>query len=347
MLADVWFVILAAMLGVYVILDGFDLGAGVLHLFVAKTSAERNAVLRTIGPVWDGNEVWLLAAGGTLVLAFPVLYARAFSGFYLPLIIVLWLLAFRALGIELRHQVAHRVWRQFWDVAFGLSSLLLVVFFGAALGNVVRGVATDDTGRFFAPLWTNFLVDPEPGILDWYTILVAFAATAAITMHGAVWLGWRTVGEIQYRCRALIRVAWAVTLLLVAGVTVATFFVQPQMRHNLGSSIGWWLPPVLAIAGFTALPVMVRRARWKAAFFSSCAFLAGMLGSAAAAIFPYVLPARVAANGLTIADAATEPYGLQVAFWWWVPGLLLAIGYFTFNYRHLPTGISPEDPEEH
>jgi len=167
MLAEVWYVLLAGTLAVYVMLDGFDLGAGILHLLVAKTDAERNAVLRTLGPVWDGNEVWLLAAGGTMVLAFPVLYARAFSGFYLPLMVVLWLLVFRALGIELRHQIRHPLWEQFWDVAFSRASLLLVVVFGTALGNVVRGVATDEAGEFFAPLWTNFRVDPQPGIIDW------------------------------------------------------------------------------------------------------------------------------------------------------------------------------------
>jgi hypothetical protein len=228
MLAEVWYVLLAGMLAVYVILDGFDLGAGMLHLFVAKTNAERNVVLRSIGPVWDGNEVWLLAAGGTMILAFPMLYARAFSGFYLPLMIVLWFLVFRALGIELRHHVDHPLWRQFWDVAFSLSSLLLTIFFGAALGNVVRGVAMNDAGVFFAPLWTNFRVDPEPGILDWYTLIVALNATIAVAMHGAAWIGWRATGDVQRRCGALLWPLWTATLALTAVTTVATYFVQPS-----------------------------------------------------------------------------------------------------------------------
>ncbi|MFZ1865630.1 MAG: cytochrome d ubiquinol oxidase subunit II [Polyangiales bacterium] len=340
MLAEVWYVLLAGMLAVYVMLDGFDLGAGILHLVVAKTDAERNAVLRTLGPVWDGNEVWLLAAGGTMVLAFPVLYARAFSGFYLPLMVVLWLLVFRALGIELRHQIRHPLWEQFWDVAFSLASLLLVVFFGAALGNVVRGVAIDEAGEFFAPLWTDFHVDPKPGIIDWYTLLVGLTATAALTMHGAAWLVWRTRGEVQRRSRAALLRAWVVTLTLTAAVTVTTFLVQPQMARNLQTNLGWWLAPTLALGGLVGLHVLVRRGRWRGAFFSSCAFLAGMLVSAAAAIFPYVLPARGHTEGLTITAAATEPYALQVALYWWIPGVLLAIGYFIFNYRNL-RGIEP------
>ena len=335
MLAEVWYVLLAAMLAVYVMLDGFDLGAGILHLLVAKNDAERNAVLRTLGPVWDGNEVWLLAAGGTMVMAFPVLYARAFSGFYLPLMIVLWLLVFRALGIELRHQVHHPLWEQFWDVAFSLASLLLVVFFGAALGNVVRGVATNESGQFFAPLWTNFRVDPEPGIIDWYTVLVGITASAALTMHGAIWLGWRTTGEVQRRSRAILLRIWVPTLVLIAGVTAATFVVQPQMQRNLQANLGWWLAPALALGGLVGLGVFVRKDRWRASFFASCAFLAGMLGSAAAAIYPYVLPARDLSRSLTISAAATEPYALRVALYWWIPGLLLATAYFVFNYRSL------------
>jgi len=346
-LAEVWFALAASMIAVFVVLDGFDFGVGMLHLFVAKTDAERKLVFRTIGPVWDGNEVWLLAAGGTLVLAFPTLYAKAFSGFYLPLMVVLWLLVFRALGIELRHQIEHPLWHQFWDVAFSLSSLLLAVFFGAALGNVVRGVAPDEAGRFFAPLWTNLHVDPSPGVIDWYTLLVALDAAAALAMHGALWLAWRTTGDVERRSAAVLTPIWMATLVLTACVTAATFFVQPQMQTNLTSGFGGWLPPLVALVGLVTLGLFGRRRSWKAAFLSSCAFLTGMLGSAAVAIFPFVLPARDAAHSLTIAEAATDPYALRVAFYWWVPGVLLAIGYFAFNYGNLPPNLRAEDSDEH
>ena len=151
-----WFYLVAVMIAVYVILDGFDLGAGVLHLFVARTDSQRRIVLQSIGPVWDGNEVWLLAGGGALVLAFPRLYASAFSGFYLPLMMVLWLLILRAISIEFRSHLENPVWRPIWDVTFSVSSLLLAVFLGAALGNVVRGVPLGEDGYFFTPLWTSF-----------------------------------------------------------------------------------------------------------------------------------------------------------------------------------------------
>src|ERR671933_1199968 len=181
-----WFILVAFMLTMYVLLDGFDLGAGVIHLAAAKTDAERRAIIRAIGPVWDGNEVWLIAAGGTLFFASPVLYASSFSGFYLPLIIVLWLLMLRGLSIELRGHIADPLWASFWDAIFFIGSSLLAIFFGAALGNVVRGVPLDKDGYFFQPLWTDFSpFSRTPGILDWYTILIGLLALTTLVMHGA------------------------------------------------------------------------------------------------------------------------------------------------------------------
>src|ERR1035438_6979379 len=173
-----WYCLVAVMIAVYVVLDGFDMGAGIVHLFVARTEGERRAVLGAIGPVWDGNEVWLLAGGGTLYFAFPALYAASFSGFYLPLMNVLWLLILRGISIEFRNHVQSHLWMPFWDAVFCGSSVALAVFFGAALGNVVRGVPLDETGFFFLPLWVNFLVPDAgngaglTGVLDWYTIIV-------------------------------------------------------------------------------------------------------------------------------------------------------------------------------
>src|SRR5881275_1206301 len=151
----IWFWIVAVMIVAYVVLDGFDIGVGILHVFVPRTEQERQISLRSIGPVWDGNEVWLIAGGGALYFAFPLLYASAFSGFYLPLMIVLWLLILRAIGIEFRIHLASPVWRDFFDGLFAISSILLAIFFGAALGNVIRGVPLQKDGYFFEALWTD------------------------------------------------------------------------------------------------------------------------------------------------------------------------------------------------
>ncbi len=164
----IWYCLVAVMIAIYVVLDGFDMGAGIVQLFVARTDGERRAVLSSIGPVWDGNEVWLLAGGGTLYFAFPRLYASSFSGFYLPLMIVLWLLILRGISIEFRNHLQSLVWQPLWDVVFAAASGLLAIFFGAALGNVVRGVPLDRSGEFFLPLWTDFTGRQEhrnPGLV--------------------------------------------------------------------------------------------------------------------------------------------------------------------------------------
>ncbi|HTR65654.1 MAG TPA: cytochrome d ubiquinol oxidase subunit II, partial [Terriglobales bacterium] len=210
----IWFWIVAVMLVAYVVFDGFDLGVGILHLFLARTEEERQLTLRTIGPVWDGNEVWLLAGGGTLYFAFPLLYASAFSGFYLALMIVLWLLIMRGAAIELRMQIAMGVWKSFFDGVFFISSALLAIFYGAALANVIRGVPLQPDGYFFLPLWTNWKLGPQPGILDWYTVIGGLVALAALALHGALYLTVKTEGGLQTRARKAARLLWFVLLLL-------------------------------------------------------------------------------------------------------------------------------------
>ena len=182
-MATLWFCIVAVMLAAYVILDGFDIGTGAIHLFAAKSDDERRKLLRSIGPVWDGNEVWLLATGGALYFAFPQLYASSFSGFYLPLIMVLWMLMGRAIGLEFRSHIEGPVWKKLCDSVFAVSSILLAIFYGAALGNVVRGVPLAADHYFFLPLWTNWRVGPNPGILDWYTVLSGVVALVALSLH--------------------------------------------------------------------------------------------------------------------------------------------------------------------
>src|ERR1700716_4201117 len=235
-MGTIWFWLVAIMIAMYVLLDGFDLGAGAIHLFVAKTDEERRQVLASIGPVWDGNEVWLIAAGGTLYFAFPALYASAFSGFYQPLMIVLWLLILRGASIEFRSHIKSAVWDPLWDFLFCASSLLLAVFFGAALGNVVRGVPLDASGYFFEPLWTNLRLGEQTGILDWYTILVGVTALLVLIMHGALWVQMKTTGPVNQRSAKIASNVWWGVLVLTALVTAVTFKVQPQVKENFVTS---------------------------------------------------------------------------------------------------------------
>src|ERR1700724_1163857 len=228
----VWFCLVAIMITVYVLLDGFDLGAGAIHLLVAKTDEERVQVLASIGPVWDGNEVWLIAAGGTLYFAFPALYASGFSGFYLPLMMVLWLLILRGASVEFRNHLQSEGWEPLWDWLFCASSALLAVFFGAALGNVVRGVPLDASGYFFEPLWTDFRLGGQTGILDWYTILVGLLSLLALAMHGGLWVQMKPSGAVSSRAGKLAGRAWWGVMVLTTLVTPATFRVQPQVQEN-------------------------------------------------------------------------------------------------------------------
>ncbi len=248
-MGTIWFCLVAIMLTVYVLLDGFDLGAGAIHLLVAKTDEERVQVLASIGPVWEANEVWLIAAGGTLYFAFPALYASGFSGFYLPLMIVLWLLILRGISISFRNEVISKVWDPFWDFLFCASSLLLSVFFGAALANVVRGVPLDASGYFFEPLWTDFRLGEQTGILDWYTILISVLSLLALAMHGALWVQMKTKGPVNYRSAKIAVNTWWGILILTAAVTVITFKIQPQVKENFVTWPWGFIFPLLAVAG--------------------------------------------------------------------------------------------------
>ena len=332
-----WFYLVAVMIAIYVVLDGFDLGTGILHLFVARNDSERRTVLQSIGPVWDGNEVWLLAGGGALVLAFPKLYASAFSGFYLPLMMVLWFLILRAISIEFRSHVNSPVWRPFWDVVFSLSSLLLAVFLGAALGNVVRGVPLGEDGYFFTPLWTSFTISGgELGILDWYTITVGVTSLLALTYHGAMWLILKTEGEVRDRARRAAGKVWPVLLLFVAVVTVLTFRIQPHVPERMNANPLSYALPLLALAGIFASRSWTEKGKELWAFLGSALFLALMLVSVVFGLYPMVLPAAGdPAASLTIHNASGPPYSMWVAFFWWIPGMILVSIYTTFVYRQM------------
>jgi len=329
-----WFILVAFMLTMYVLLDGFDLGAGAIHLIAAKTDEERRLILRAIGPVWDGNEVWLIAAGGTLFFSFPVLYASSFSGFYLPLIIVLWLLMLRGVSVELRSRINNPVWTSFWDGLFFIGSTLLAIFYGAALGNVIRGVPLDNTGTFFEALWTDFNpYSSNPGILDWYTILTGLLALAALTAHGANYIAVKTEDMLNARSRRIARIAWIATIVLGLLATIATFSVQPAIIASFGLRPWEIIFPILALAGLAGMGYYNFRQRDLPALFSSGAFILGLLASAAISLYPMVLPAVTPANSLTINNASASQYGQTVGLIWWSIGIVLAAIYFILTYR--------------
>ena len=329
----IWFWIVAVMIAAYVVLDGFDIGVGILYPFLGLTEQDRRIMIRSIGPVWDGNEVWLLAGGGTLYFAFPLLYASAFSGFYLPLMIVLWLLIGRGIGIELRMQVDNPVWRSFFDGIFFLSSALLSIFLGAALANVIRGVPIGPDNYFFLPLWTNWHTGPHPGILDWYTVIGGLVAFIALATHGALYLATKAPGELETRARAFADKSWialcAITLLSLPSTT----YVRPTTLDNYRHHPVLFVIPIAVVLSLLAIKEFLRRKQDFKAFLSSCLFLTFMLVGAVVALYPIVLPSSLgSASDITIAKAMSGPYALHVGLIWWIFGMVLALGYFTVSY---------------
>ncbi len=323
------------MVATYAVLDGFDLGAGIIHLIVARSERERQILIRSIGPVWDANEVWLLAGGGALFAAFPSVYAASFSGFYLPLMIVLWLLILRGIAIEFRHHVESLVWHPFWDVVFAGASALLAIFFGAALGNVIRGVPLDREGVFFLPLWTNLMVSGNVGILDWYTVMFGLASFCALTVHGALWVAMKTEGEMAARCRVVADVVWWPTLALTTLVVLLSPWVRPHLATRyLGQPWGFVFP-LVTLAAIVGAKRFNRDTTAVAALLCSSLYIVGILVSATFGMYPYLLPSNTdPAMALTVSNSAASAYGLRVALTWFVPGILLTATYFVVVYRN-------------
>jgi cytochrome bd ubiquinol oxidase subunit II len=334
-MATLWFCLAAILITGYILLDGFDLGAGIVQLSVARTEREKSQVLHSIGPVWDGNEVWLLAVGGTLFFAFPVLYASAFSGFYLSLMLVLWLLILRGISIEFRSHVDGPLWRPLWSTVFGLASAALALVFGVALGNVVRGVPLDQSGYFFLPFWTNFSPSGQVGIIDWYTLLVGIASFLALAVHGSLWVVLKTEGSLQERTRWFGAKCWAGSVAITLLMSAASFSIQPNLIKQFRSHPWGLIFPALAVVGMIGMRVLSSRRQDLQAFLASGLHLVGMLTSVAFGVFPNVLPANTAPDlSLTIHNAATAEHGLIVGLWWFLPGMALAIGYSVLVYRH-------------
>jgi len=252
----------------------------------------------------------------------------------------LWLLILRGTSIEFRNHIKSAVWAPLWDFAFCGSSLLLAVFFGAALGNVVRGVPLDATGYFFEPLWTNFRLGEQTGILDWYTILVGVLALAALVMHGGLWVRLKTTGKTGERAMQLADWAWWVVAGLTALVTAVTFRVQPQVGENFRTWPWGMVFPLLAAGGLVAVRIFLAKRNERNMFLASVAYLTGMLTSVVFGMYPMVLPARNPAFSLTVGGAQAGAYGLKVGLIWWTIGMILAAGYFTHVYRSFAGKVS-------
>jgi len=340
-----WYIVLVIMLAVYVVLDGYDFGAGIIHLFFAKNEKDKKAITNAIGPFWDANEVWLIAVGGVLFFAFPTLYASSFSGFYLPLIMILWLLIFRAIGLELRGQIHNPIWEIVWDKAFGVASLLLALFFGVALGNVVRGVnlgmvengiSTQEAHYFFLPLW-NSTFSPQAeqlGILDWFTVLLGVVGVVALTIHGANWIIFKTNSGLNEKLKKIVFYLNFILLTLVIISLSIWHIIEPQPFRNFIESPLLWIFPLITFSGIFGLFKVKSFKKHGMGFLFSSLFLIGGLASTVASIYPKLLPSTNNVNpSLTIENVAAHDYGLSVGVYWFAIAAVLVILYMIIQYR--------------
>ena len=334
-MVELWFTLLSITLVLFAVLDGWNMGVGSLHLFIAKTQPERRAVMTALGPLWSWHEVWLIAAGGTLLLAFPGILAAAFSGFYLALWLVLWSLVLRGMAIEVAGHIDNPLWQSAWDVVFAVGSLLLAVLFGTALGNVLRGVPVDASGAFTMSLFTHFGVRGYVGILDWYTISVAVFTVCLLSAHGANYLQVTATRAIAESSARLARPLWLATAILFLVVSLETWIVRPEFFVSLVRRPLAWLAVSLVVGGGYLIAAGLKRGAARRALAGSSAVIAGVLGAAAASLFPIMLPSTLAPeHALTAYGGATATRGLTLALFWWPLAFVLAIGYALVVLRH-------------
>lgn len=314
----VWYVLFIGIIAAYVILDGFDLGVGMLHPLVPRSDEERRMSLNSIGPVWDGNEVWLVVGGGVLFAAFPEVYATLASGFYPVLMLVLAFLILRAVSIEFRSKRPSSVWRAFWDWVFGVASLMLALLLGVAFGNIVQGVPIDAQHSIrFSPL---DLVQP-------YALLVGVTAVAMLGQHGAIYLALKTEGELQRRARRAVGWLTGIFIVLVALTALATALYQPHI-------VSWYRqiwPLALPLAALLAIANNVRenrRGREQAAFLWSSAGIGLLLASVGFAQYPAVLTSSLnSAYSLTVANSMSSQQTLTVMLIMAAIGIPLVLTY--------------------
>jgi cytochrome d ubiquinol oxidase subunit II len=326
MLNIIWFCLIFALFAGYAVLDGFDLGVGALHLLAGRNDAERRVVLNSIGPVWDGNEVWLVVGGGALFAAFPEVYATVFSGFYLPLMILLLALVFRAVAIEFRSKRAQWWWRQLWDMAFCVASIGVSFLLGAALGNIIAGIPLDSGGNF-----AGSFVD----LLNPYAVLVGLATVALFMMHGAIYLVLRTEGDMREHIRHLANRCMIFFVLMYVLVTMTTLLWVPRMGAHMKSRPWLLAAPLLTLLAIANVPrQMTHKHHYGFAFISSCASIVGLIFLVAIGMYPVLVVSTTqqAHADLTLYNAASTKRTLKIMLLMALIGMPLVSSYTVAVY---------------
>jgi cytochrome d ubiquinol oxidase subunit II len=339
----VWFALLSFAIAAYAVTDGYDLGVGILSPRLAHNTRERAALRDAIITTWAANEVWLIALGGLLFLAFPPVYAAAFSGFYLAFMILLWCLIGRGLAVEMRSHLEQPVWRAACDILFPIASFLVAFALGTAAGNVLRGVPLDPQGHMFLPLWTNLYLGGGPAIFDWYTILVGLLTVAVFALHGANFLAFKTEGELRGRARRAALESSVPVAVLVLAVVFLSPVVNPLLTANYDAHPGTYTVLVLVVVAFGATVALSVFRRYLMAFVASALLMVALATIVAIALYPNLLPGRPDPQySLTAHNAAANSYGLTVALIWFLIGLALVGCYMLVLRRLFLEKVRPE-----
>ncbi len=323
----IWFILVGVLIIGYAILDGFDLGVGVIHLFTKKDE-EKRVNYNAIGPVWDGNEVWLLTGGGALFAAFPIVYATVFSGFYVAFMLLLTALILRAVSFEFRKYVVNPGSKKMWDLAFGLGSLIPALLYGVAIGNVMRGLPVElIDGKITSSI--SFL-----GLLNPYSLMVGILSLVLFIMHGAIYLTLKSDGTQQEKMVNWINKTWIIFIILYVLTTLATFFEAKYLFKGMLSNILFWILFIIMFTAMLYIPVSVKSKKFGKAFLSSAVLIAMMILLFALSLFPLLVPSSIdLANSLTIYNASSTQRTLQTMLIIALIGMPVVIAYTIFIYR--------------
>jgi cytochrome d ubiquinol oxidase subunit II len=320
----IWFGLLGVLLAGYAVLDGFDLGVGIVHLFVTRDDEERRLAINSIGPLWDGNEVWLVTFGGAMFAAFPEAYATLFSGFYSAFMLLLFALIFRAVSIEFRSKRPGRLWRSAWDLGFALSSLLAALLFGVAVGNVIQGVPLTGSGDYFGSLGAQLGV---------YPLLVGALTVTLFAMHGSIYLYLKTTGALQERIRPWMWRSFGLFLVAFMLTTMYTLVAVPGAIESFERLPLLWGVPVLTVLAIANVPRAIYQGRPGYAFLSSAFTIVALVFLLGAALYPHLVVSRPdPAHSLTLWNAASSTKTLGIMLLIAAIGMPLVLAYSGIVY---------------
>jgi len=329
----IWFILWGVLWAVYFMLDGFDFGVGMLHSFIGKNEAEKSLAMKTIGPVWDGNEVWLITAGGATFAAFPTTYALMFSYLYSALLIILFALILRGVAIEFRGKGESAVWKKVWDLAIFGGSFIPSLLFGVAFGNIFKGLPMD-AQEYHGTLFT---------LLNPYGLLTGIFFVLLFLVHGSLWLSIKTKGDVKTRSEQLAGKMWYVLAIVAVCFLIYTSFAT-DLYNNFIIMPLWFIIPILAVTSLLSIKIFAGKKLFVAAFYSSCILIVMVTFTGIVGLYPNLIPSNIDAQySLTIFNSSSSPYTLKIMTIVAMIFVPIVIAYQIWIYRIFRHKLSTSD----